>query len=527
MKIKSLLLIILFGFSLNTKAQKPNAEKDKLLTLLYYIENYYVKDVDQHKLIEDAIVALLGELDPHSVYIPKEDVQATNEPLQGNFEGIGIQFNILEDTILVVATISGGPSEKVGVMAGDRIVKIGKEVVAGNGITNAGVAERLRGKKGTEVTIEVKRSGERKLIDFNITRDKIPIFSVDAAYMAADGVGYIKVNNFADKTPEEFEAAIKSLKAKGMTSLILDLQGNGGGYLKAAFGMVDEFLTAGKMIVYTEGVHSPRQDLKSSSIGDWKEGKLIVLVDQSSASASEIVAGAVQDWDRGLVIGRRTFGKGLVQRPFNLPDTSQVRLTIAEYYTPSGRFIQKSYVNGTKAYRKELSDRYESGELTDSMKLEFPDSLKFKTANGRIVYGGGGITPDVYVPIDTTGTSEYFWQLLRKGIVNKYGLNYVDKHRKQLEKIYKDLNYFEQNFEIDNDFLKEFVTFAEKEGVKKDDEGLQKSKEALSIRMKGLIARNLFNEEAYYIIMNKSFNDSFNKALEILKDNTYDSYLSK
>ncbi len=312
-----------------------------------------------------------------------------------------------------------------------------------------------------------------------------------------------------------------------MKSLILDLQGNGGGFLKAAFGMVDDFLEGGKMIVYTEGVHSPRQDMKSSNYGNWKEGKLIVLVDQSSASASEIVSGAVQDWDRGLIVGRRTFGKGLVQRPFTLPDTSQIRLTIAEYFTPSGRFIQKSYADGTEAYRHELIDRYDSGELTDSMKLEFPDSLKFKTANGRVVYGGGGITPDVFVPIDTTGTSDYFWSLLRNGIVNKYGLNYVDKHRKQLEKIYKDVKYFDENFEIDDEVLKDFVNFAEKEDVKLDQEGLDKSKKALTTRLKALIARNLFDEEAYYIIMNKSFNDAFNKALEILKNDTYDSYLSK
>lgn len=526
MKFKLLIIaFLLFSFG-KVKAQTPS-EKDKLLTLLYYIENYYVDEVDEHKLTEDAIKSLLKNLDPHSVYIPKEDVQRTNEPLKGNFEGIGIQFNILADTILVVATISGGPSEKVGLMAGDKIVKIDKEVVAGNGINNKGVADRLRGKKGTEVLVEVKRAGSKKLLDFIITRDKIPIFSIDAAYMAAEGIGYIKVNNFADKTPQEFSKALKELKAEGMESLILDLQGNGGGYLKAAFGMVDEFLDGGKMIVYTEGSKSPRQDLKASSNGDWKEGKIIVLVDQTSASASEIVSGAVQDWDRGLIVGRRTFGKGLVQRPFTLPDTSQIRLTIAEYFTPSGRFIQKSYADGTDAYRKELSDRYKSGELTDSMKMEFPDSLKFSTANGRTVYGGGGITPDVYVPIDTNGTSDYFWNVLRKGIVNKFCLNYVDKHRKQLEKYYKNINTFDQDFEIDNDFLEDFIKFAEKEKVDRDSEGIEKSKEVLSIRIKALIARNVFDEEAYYIIMNKAINDPFKKAVEIIQSNQYNDLITK
>lgn len=517
---------MLFGVQSLT-AQTKSAEKDKLLTLLYYIENYYLEEVDEHELIEDAIKAILKNLDPHSVYIAKESVERSNEPLKGNFEGVGIQFNILEDTILVVATISGGPSEKVGLMAGDKIIKIDKELVAGIEITNKGVADRLRGKKGTDVLVEVKRAGARKLLDFVITRDKIPIFSVTASYMAADKIGYIKVNNFGATTPEEFNKALKELKAEGMESLILDLQGNGGGYLKAAFGMVDEFLDNGKMIVYTEGAKSPRRDLKASNNGVWKDGNIIVLVDQSSASASEIVSGALQDWDRGLIVGRRTFGKGLVQRPFTLPDTSQIRLTTAEYFTPSGRFIQKSYADGTDVYRKELSDRYTSGELTDSMKMEFPDSLKFKTQNGRTVYGGGGITPDVYVPIDTSGTSDYFWEVLRKGVINKFCLNYVDKHRKELLKYYKDISSFEQNFEIDEAFLEDFIKYAEKEKVERDQAGILSAKQVLSVRIKALIARNIFDDEAHYIIINKSLNDPFKKAIEILQTDKYTELINK
>ncbi|MGB1314910.1 MAG: S41 family peptidase [Chitinophagales bacterium] len=525
MNIKLIILGFLALSFLKLEAQNKPAGKDKLLTLLYYIENYYVEEISEEELVEDAVKKILKDLDPHSVYIPKKDVQRTNEPLKGNFEGVGIQFNILNDTILVVATISGGPSEKVGLMAGDKIINIDKETVAGNGINNKGVADRLRGKKGTEVLVEVKRAGVKRLLEFKITRDKIPIFSIDASYMANSNTGYIKISNFGSKTHQEFTAALEELKAEGMQNLILDLQGNGGGYLKAAQKIADEFLESNQMIVYTEGVHSPKQELRASSYGNWKTGNVIVLVDQSSASASEIVSGALQDWDRGLVLGRRTFGKGLVQRPFTLPDTSQIRLTIAEYFTPSGRFIQKSYANGTDAYRKELKERYDSGELTDSMKMEFPDSLKFQTSGGRTVYGGGGITPDIYVPIDTTGTSEYFWKVLRKGIVNKFTLNYVDRNRKQLEKIYKDISFFDANFEIDEDYLKDFIKYAEKEKVALDEKGLEKSKEVLSVRLKALVARNLFNEEAYYIVMNKSLNKSFNKAVEIFEKNEYQNYI--
>ena len=518
-------IVFLISTSLFAFSQDNTLEKEKLFTLLDYLDNYYVEDVDQHEIVEKAIKSILKDLDPHSVYISKEDVEKTNEPLKGNFEGIGIQFNILDDTIMVVNTIAGGPSEKVGLMAGDKIVKVEKEIVAGVGIDNKGVADRLRGDKGTKVNLKIKRNGVKKLLPFTITRDKIPIFSINASYMVNDKIGYIKVNRFAAKTSDELIEAIDKLKGKGMQKLILDLKGNGGGYLKTAFQMADEFLENNKMIVYTEGKHSPKRELKSSAYGMWKDGEIIVLVDQSSASASEIVSGALQDWDRALIVGRRTFGKGLVQRPFPLPDGSQIRLTVADYYTPSGRFIQKSYEDGTDAYRKELSDRYKSGELTDSMKHEFPDSLKFKTANGRTVYGGGGITPDVYVALDTSGISDYYIEVFSKGIINKFCLNYVDENRKSLNKYYKNVNYFKENFEVDKTFMEEFTTYAEKNKVEKDDEGLEESLEVLSIRIKALIARDLFTEEAYYVIMNEKLNRSFIKAVEIFNSNSYEKLI--
>lgn len=526
-KFRKINLLLIFGlpFVFSFGQDSTALEKEKLFTLIDYIQNYYVDDVNQHKLVEKAVESILKDLDPHSVYISKEEVEKMNEPLKGNFEGVGIQFNILDDTILVVATISGGPSEKVGLMAGDKIVKIDKEVVAGVKIDNAGVAKRLRGDKGTEVTVGIQRNGVKKLLNFNIVRDKIPIFSIDASYMVDTEIGYVKINRFAANTHEEFRKALLELKEEGMTKLILDLKGNGGGYLKTAFRIADEFLGGGRMIVYTEGVNSPKKEMKASSYGTWKSNKVIVLVDQSSASASEIVSGALQDWDRALVIGRRTFGKGLVQRPFPLPDGSQIRLTIADYYTPSGRFIQKSYAKGTDAYRKELGDRYKSGELTDSMKHAFPDSLKFKTSGGRTVYGGGGITPDVFVALDTTGVSDYFMQVVRTGVVNKFVLNYLDKHRKQLKKYYTTIAFFEENFEVDDAFLKDFVKYAAKNKIEEDKEGLKESQEVLAVRLKSLLARDLFSEEAYYIISNKHLNPSFQKAVEIFKNNQFDELL--
>lgn len=519
MRISVLGIFLFLGLTIN--AQGLDVEYQKVLNALSIISEFYVDDVDKKEISENAIRNLLKELDPHSVYISKEEVQEMNEPLVGNFEGVGIQFNILEDTIFVVATIAGGPSEKVGVFAGDKIISIDDEVVAGIGITNKMVMERLRGKKDTEVTIGVKRGGSKRILDFKIIRDKIPLYSVDAVYMATPEIGYIKVNRFAAQTADEFKAAIKKLKERGMQSLIVDLQGNSGGYLNAAFQMTDEFLDIGKMIVYTEGKNSPRNEMKATTYGNFLEGNVVVLVDQYSASASEILSGAIQDWDRGLVVGRRTYGKGLVQRPFALPDGSQIRLTIANYYTPSGRFIQRPYDGGVDAYRKDLMNRFDSGELTDSMKAEFPDSLKFTTNAGRTVYGGGGITPDYIVPIDITIFTEYYSAVRRKGLINRFVLNYVDKNRKSLKEFYKDINTFDQNFDSQGDFIEEFYKFAEEEGIERSEEDIKKSTLLIGTQLKALIARNIFDSDAFYFVFNKEFDEIYKKAIKIIEQDFF------
>lgn len=504
-------------------AQDQAANK-QINTVLDYIDQFYVEDVDKNELAEVAIKSMLKELDPHSVYISKEEVEQMNEPLVGNFEGVGIQFNILDDSILVVATIAGGPSEKVGVLAGDKIVIIDDENVAGIGITNKGVVERLRGAKDTEVSIEIKRDGIKKLLDFEIIRDKIPIFSIDAAYMIDDHIGYIKINRFAAKTPEEFVDALNKLSGEGMTDLILDLQGNSGGYLNAAFRMTDELLDSDKLIVYTEGKSSPRNEMNATAYGHYEKGNVVVLIDQYSASASEIMSGAIQDWDRGLVIGRRSFGKGLVQRPLPLPDGGQIRLTIANYYTPSGRFIQKPYTDGLESYRKDLSNRFNSGELTDSLLQHFPDSLKFSTQNGRTVFGGGGITPDIYVPLDTSFNTDFYAQALRKGLINRFTLSYANRHRNELTNYYEDVEAFDKNFLADEEFLAEFLEFCKEEELEIDKEQVAKSAPVLGLQLKALIARNIYNGEAYYYIFNKEMNHSFIKAVEAIENNWFKKY---
>ena len=521
--MRNLILTFLVSLCLTTNAQEDMAHK-QVNTVLDYIDQFYLEDVDKDELAELAIKSVLKDLDPHSVYISKEEVAEMNEPLVGNFEGVGIQFNILNDSILVVATIAGGPSEKVGVLAGDRIVMIDGEIVAGIGITNKGVVDRLRGAKDTEVGVEIKRIDVKKTLDFKIVRDKIPIFSIDAAYMVNDYIGYIKVNRFAAKTPQEFVEALDKLEEQGMTNLVLDLQGNSGGYLNAAFKMTDEILGHHKLIVYTEGKNSPRNEMKATAYGHYENGNIVVLIDQYSASASEIMSGAIQDWDRGLIIGRRSFGKGLVQRPLPLPDGGQIRLTIANYYTPSGRFIQKPYTDGVDSYRKDLANRFSSGELTDSLIQELPDSLKFETKNGRIVYGGGGITPDIYVPLDTSFTTEFYAQTLRKGLINKFTLSYVNQNRKALVEYYPNVETFDQTFMADEEFLAEFLEYCAKEEIDIDKDQVAKSSKVLGLQLKGLIARNLFSGEAYYYVVNKEMNQSFITAVEAIENNWFKNY---
>ncbi len=497
-----------------------NQELEKLNTLIYQIDRFYTDTIDKHKFVEKVIVDMLQELDPHSVYIPKEELERMNEPLQGNFDGIGIEFNILNDTINVVHPISSGPSEKLGIMAGDKIVTIEDTVVAGIGITNRDVVSKLRGPKGTKVTVGIQRGKASDLLDFEITRDKIPIFSIEASYMATPTTGYIKVSRFAAKTIDEFREALTDLKKEGMENLILDLQGNGGGYLKTAIQMADELINGDKLLVYTEGRAFPKEENKAGHTGLFEEGKLVVLIDQGSASASEIVSGAVQDWDRGLIVGRRSFGKGLVQKPFMLPDGSAVRLTISRYYTPSGRCIQKPYDDGAESYYKEKYDRYTSGELFSLDSLDLPDSLKYFTNNKRVVYGGGGILPDLFVPIDTSRSSAYFSKVVRKGAMNQFALKYANDNRKKLLRSYKDVQAFAREFVIDVDLETEMTNFFANEGVPFDEEEFNRSKDWIHLRFKASVARNIYDNSAFYYVINE-INESFNKALEVLDNGTY------
>ncbi|MBL4593049.1 MAG: PDZ domain-containing protein, partial [Flavobacteriales bacterium] len=493
----------------------------KFDALLQYVNYAYVDSTDDNKLVENAIVAVLKELDPHSVYIPKEELKKMNEPLVGNFEGVGIQFNILHDTLVVVSPISGGPSEKVGLRAGDKIIEVDGENIAGIGLQNSDVQKKLRGKKGTKVNVGIKRRSIKEILNFTITRDKIPIYSVDASYMAAPEIGYIKISRFAKNTIYEFRESLARLKSQNMKHLIIDLRGNGGGYLKTAIQLADEVLDDKKLIVYTEGNKNPKQEYYTTTRGGFEKGKLVVLIDEGSASASEIVSGAIQDYDRGLIVGRRSFGKGLVQKPFSLPDGSAIRLTVARYHTPSGRCIQRPYDNGKEEYYKEFSRRFENGEYMNEDSIALPDSLQFKTLNSkRTVYGGGGIMPDVFVPIDTTMSSDYFGKVNRKGLLNEFALTYMDSHRKELQAKYNDIASFKESFNAEEEVLNDFIAYATKNDVEKNEEQINTSKKLIVIRLKALIARNLWDTSAYFQIAN-DLNDSYLKAIEEINSNTF------
>jgi len=537
--IKKLFLSVLltgFIFSLTGYGQLFNDDVYKFSKVLGYIDNFYVDSVNKEKLVEDAIVEMLKELDPHSVYITKDDVKKMNEPLKGSFDGIGVQFNIMNDTLLVVSPVSGGPSEKIGILAGDRIVTIDNENVAGIGLTNQMVFDRLKGKKGTKVVVVIKRRGVKELLDFEIIRDKMPIYSLDASYVVdkKKGVGYIKLNRFSATTMKEYNEAVAKLRKEGVENLIIDLTNNGGGYLNMAHDLADEFLKQGQMIVYTEGIKSPRQDLRATKVGSFEQGRVVLMVDEGSASASEIVSGAIQDWDRGVLVGRRTFGKGLVQRQLNLPDGSAMRLTIARYYTPTGRLIQKSYKGGSDAYHKDLINRYNNGELSNEDSIHFPDSLKYATlVSGRAVYGGGGIMPDIFVPIDTTDYSDYYRDLIRKGIINRYVLKFMDENRKSLEDKYlgkdkdKEFSYFKKHFEIDDEFLNGFIEYAKNEKLEFNEEEYNRSLNHLKINLKALIARDLFTTSEFFEVFNEK-NAIYRQAVKVMLDeNLYNSRLTK
>lgn len=496
--------------------------------VLDLVNKHYVDTVNQEELVEFAITEMLHKLDPHSAYITRSDVEEMTEHLKGKFEGIGVTFNVLKDTIYIINPISGGPSEKVGIMAGDRIIKIEDENVAGVGIKNTDVIAKLRGEKGTKVTVYVKRRNVGKLLKFTITRDEIPIYSLDASYMINDSVGYIRLNSFGEKTMDEFFEASLELKKNHAKHLILDLSGNGGGLLDVAFMLSDQFLEADKMIVYTEGYNSPRREYKSTSSGIHEQGKLVIMIDEGSASASEIVSGAVQDWDRGLIVGRRSFGKGLVQRQITLPDFSVIRLTIARYYTPTGRLIQKPYDEGYEEYTKDLINRYNSGELSNEDSVHFLPSQKYRTLeNQRLVYGGGGIFPDFFVPIDTSQNSQYYRDILGQGILNRFILEYVDKNRKSLNKKYTEFEDFKQNFEVGSDIFDKLIKYGEKEGVELVEEDLEKSRKKLALLIKAYIARDLWTNSEFFEIINQD-DPIFQKAVEVITDKQkYNNRLKK
>lgn len=513
-------VLVLLGLNTDILAQPmPSGKIDYALQILKLT---YVDTVNEKQLTDEAIRAMIKQLDPHSVYIPAEEMREMNEPLVGKFDGIGVQFNIHNDTIMVTQPIPGGPSEKLGIRAGDRIVKIDGENVAGVKITNNDVFKRLRGPKGTKVTVSIFRRNVSELIEYTITRDQIPLFSMDAAYMVTPTIGYIKISRFADSTPEEFRAGWEKLKKQGATSLILDLQGNGGGYLNRAVELADEFLSADKKIVYTRGRSTPNEDYVSTSVGQFEKGKLAILIDESSASASEIVSGAVQDWDRGLIVGRRSFGKGLVQKPYSLNDGSMMRVTVAHYYTPSGRCIQKPYELGDEEdYEMDLSNRYKHGELFYADSIHFADSTDYFTSHKRIVRGGGGIMPDVFVPLDTSRSSSFYSDLLRKNVFNDFSLTYVDNNRTMLRSQYSDAFAFNKGFQVSDELFQQFLDAAYKAGVKEDSVGLKTSGDMIRLQLKSLIARNLWDTEAYFVVINR-LNQPLQSAIQAIQDNTFD-----
>jgi carboxyl-terminal processing protease len=517
-KNTSIALIGLLLVTVTAQSQIINDETIKIARTLGLIDAYYVDSVNLGSLTEKAIIEILKSLDPHSTYISAKDVKDMNEPLFGNFEGIGIQFNLLHDSIIVIEPIANGPSEKVGLKAGDRILTIDKEKVAGVGMSTSGVRSRLMGAKGTQVNITVFRKGERDLLDFTITRDKIPIYSVDASYMLNKETGYIKLNKFAATTEKEFSDAVTSLRKSNMQNLVLDLRGNGGGYMMAATALADKFFRDQKLLVYLLGRKTPRQDYRSNGNGVLSSARIVVLTDEGSASASEILAGALQDWDRAVIIGRRTFGKGLVQNALPLTDGSMIRLTIARYYTPSGRSIQSSYQDGYDKYMETFYKRFSDGELVNVDSTHFLDSLKYKTlVNKRTVYGGGGIMPDVFVGVDTSYNSIYFRKLAGKNVLNTFIMEYMDRNRANISGQYKTFEDFHKNFSFTPEDIKAFIAKGESENVKYDEAQFNISKDEILRILKGLIASNFWQISEYYQIVNE--NDKvIEKALNVITD---------
>ena len=512
-------MCLALSFTLSAQRSLPQALQ-KLMNAEYAISSLYVDSVNEDKLVEEAIKGMLESLDPHSSYTDAKETKELEEPLQGEFSGVGIQFNMNKDTLYVIQTVPGGPSERVGVLAGDRIIYVNDTIIAGVKMKNSDIQKRLRGKKGTNVTIKVKRPGVKELITFRITRDNIPLHSIDAQYMLDERTGYLRISRFGAKTHEEMMDALKELKKQGMTQLIMDLSDNGGGYLNAAIDMCNEFLDRGQLMVYTEGENSPRNEANANGWGEYQDLHMVVMVNQYSASAAEIFAGAMQDWDRAVIVGRRTFGKGLVQRPFKFEDGSMMRLTVARYYTPSGRCIQKPYNRGDKkAYEKELLERANEGEYYSLDSIQFNDSLRYTTRlNHRIIYGGGGVMPDVYVPIDTSEYSTYYRDLSAKGILNQYVIKYVDKNRKSIAKQYSTLDAFDRGFAVSDEMMRDLIAMGEQDSVKFDEEKYRTSELLLKDIVKGLIARDVYGDQSAYNVIINHRNPDLKAAIEVLND---------
>jgi len=498
------------------QATTIDAELQKLLVAEGAISALYVEDVDEKKIVEQAIKGMLEELDPHSTYLTPEENDKSNETLMGSFEGIGVQFNMVEDTLFIVQPIPDGPSEKVGIMAGDRIVTVNDTAIAGVKMSQEAIMKRLRGPKGTKVDLGINRRGVDEVIHFIVVRDKIPVNTVDAGYMIRPGVGYIKVSSFGATTVDEFEAKLAELRGKGAQSLILDLQGNGGGLLMAAVGMANEFLGRDQMVVYTEGRRSPRSGYVADGRGRFRDGKLVVLIDEYSASASEIVSGAVQDWDRATIVGRRSFGKGLVQRPIEFHDGSLIRLTVAKYYTPVGRCIQKPYGKDVD-YGDDILERLHHGELTNRDSIHFPDSLMYSTKiKHRTVYGGGGIMPDIFVPLDTTRTNQYYRKVTAKNVVLNTSMQYTERNRRQIQRRYRTFEDFNRGYEVGPDVLKLFQDKAQAAKVEFDEAQYQESLPIFKTQLKATIARLIWGMNAYYQVI-QDLDETIQRAVEYLE----------
>ena len=489
---------------------------NKLSDIVSFIEHDYVDTVDIDKMQDETIAELLNNLDPHSSYIPASQFDELNEHLEGNFEGIGVQFRIEKDTVMVILPIAGGPSERVGIKAGDRIVMVDGDTIAGIGIANPEVMKRLKGPRNTKVNVGIIRRSSPEMLDFTIKRDVIPTYSLDIAYMVNDSIGYIKLNKFSATTTRETLDALKDLKSQGMTKLILDLRGNAGGYLQAAIDVSDEFIKNDRLIVYTEGKNRPRSFAYATGKGNFEEGNLIVLIDEGSASASEIVAGAIQDNDRGTILGRRSFGKGLVQEQMNLYDGSAVRLTVSRYYTPTGRCIQRSYENGSKDYYNDFHDRFVNGEIFHADSIHFDDSLKFTTPGGKIVYGGGGIMPDIFIPVESGDHLAYYNRLINRGVIYDFSFEYTDTHREELSG-FDNYHKFDKEFKVSDEMFNNLVEFAEKNGVEKDTDGIEARKDDIEILLKALIGRNILNDEGFYPIYHQKDN-TFQQALKLMNE---------